>query len=128
MSGFKKFDTRSDWVERTLAGMTLDQKIGQLLHPCIQPSASEEERIEMLGGIEPGGLFLFAGSRTELQEITTWFQGRSSVPLIISADLENGAGKVVEEATKFPALMSLGATGDEQLAFEMGRAAAVEGR
>lgn len=128
MSGFKEFDTSSDWVEHILAGMTLDQKIGQLLHPCIQPSASDEERIEMLGDIEPGGLFLFAGSRKELQEITTWFQGRSSVPLIISADLENGAGKVVEEATKFPALMSLGATGDEQLAFEMGRAAAVEGR
>jgi len=128
VSGFKELDTRSDWVERILAGMTLDQKIGQLLHPCIQPSASEEERIKMLGGIEPGGLFLFAGSRTELQEITAWFQGRSSVPLIISADLENGAGQVVEDATKFPALMSLGATGDEQLAFEMGRAAAVEGR
>ncbi len=128
MSEFKKLDLKSEWVERTLAKMTLDQKIGQLLHPCIQPSASEKERVEMLDSIEPGGLFLFAGHRKELQEITDWFQGRSSIPLIISADLENGAGKVVEDATSFPALMSLGATGDEQLAFEMGRAAAVEGR
>jgi beta-N-acetylhexosaminidase len=128
VNGYKKLDTSSEWVERTLADMTLDQKIGQLLHPCIQSSAPEEERVEMLAGIEPGGLFLFAGRRDELQEISTWFQGHSAVPLVISADLENGPGKVIEDATSFPALMSLGATDDEELAFEMGRAAALEGR
>jgi beta-N-acetylhexosaminidase len=128
VSGYRELDTSSEWVERTLADMTLDQKIGQLLHPCIQPSASKEDRIEMLGGIEPGGLFLFAGSRREIQEIADWFQGHSFVPLVISADLENGAGQVVEDATSFPTLMSIGATDDEKLAFEMGRAAATEGR
>ena len=128
MRKFPKLDLNSDWVEKTLGEMTLDQKIGQLLHPCIQPSSSVEHRTEALGSVEPGGLFLFSGSRQEFLEITRWFQDRSPIPLLISADLENGAGNIVEDATRFPSLMGLAATDNAQLAYEMGRAAAVEGR
>jgi len=36
----------SEWLGRRLASMTLHQKIGQLLHPSVRPSASETERID----------------------------------------------------------------------------------
>lgn len=128
MRKFPKLDLNSNWVDKTLSEMTLDQKIGQLLHPCIQPSSPVEKRLEALGGVEPGGIFLFSGSRQQFLEITGWFQDRSPTPLVISADLENGAGNIVEDATRFPSLMGLAATDSEKLAYEMGRAAAVEGR
>ncbi len=128
MDKFPALPTTSAWVERALASLTLDQKIGQLLHPCLQPSASEEERIEALGGVEPGGMFLFSGTREAFKNTARWLQGHSAVPLIISSDLENGAGRMILDVTTFPSTMSLGATGDEHLAYEMGRAAAVEGR
>jgi len=117
-----------EWVEQTLASLTLEQKIGQLLHPALWPNVSEEDWERALGTVEPGGVFLFSGKKGEFQKATHWLQARFPVPVIISSDLENGAGYMVEDATRFPDLMSLAATDDERLAFEMGRAAAVEGR
>jgi len=128
MREFPPLPVNSEWVEQTLSNLTLDQKIGQLLHPCIRPSASEAGRDKVLGGVEPGGVFLFSGTRQQFLTSTRWFQEHSPVPLIISSDLENGAGRIVEDATTFPDLMALAATDDETLAFEMGRATAVEGR
>jgi len=120
--------TRSEWVERALASLTLEQKIGQLLHPCIHPSASEDERAEILGEVEPGGVFLFSGEKEDFQEIARWLQAHFPVPVIVSSDLESGAGYMIRDATRFPNLMSLAATDSEELACEMGCAAAVEGR
>ncbi len=128
MTALAQLHFHSDWVEQTLNKMSLDQKIGQLLHPCIHPSASETERVETLGGVEPGGLFLFSGMHDEFVAATRWFQERSAVPVIVSSDLENGAGRMIHDATTFSDLMALSATGSEELAYEMGRATAVEGR
>lgn len=131
MSEFPMLPTTSGWVEHTLAfatRMTIDQKIGQLLHPDIWPTASPDELTDMLGDVEPGGMFLHPGKTEEFQNTTRWLQARFPVPVIVSSDLECGAGRMVEDATSFPDLMSLAATDDEELAFEMGRAAAVEGR
>jgi len=118
----------SEWIEQTLANMTLDQKLGQLLHPNIWPGIPADELLDVLGDVEPGGMFLHPGKMEAFQKTTRWLQDRFPVPVIVSSDLESGAGCMVEGATCFPDLMSLAATDDEELAFEMGRAAAVEGR
>src|SRR5204863_309195 len=55
-------------------------------------------------------------------------QRRSKLPLLISADLEWGAGMRVVGATAFPMIMAAGATGDERDAYTIGRIAAIEGR
>lgn len=128
MPEFPELPLHSEWVEQTLNNLTLDQKIGQLLHPCIQPSASETERAQALGGIESGGMFIFSGNRDEFQQTTSWFQRNASIPLIFSSDLEHGAGRMILDATTFPGTMALGATDSADLAYEMGRAAAIEGR
>ena len=128
MREFSELPLHSDWVGRSLNKMSLDQMIGQLLHPCVHPSASEEERIDALGGVEPGGVFLFSGSRQQFQQTTGWFQEHSRLPIIVSSDLEHGAGRMILDATVFPGTMALAATDSEELAYEMGRAAAVEGR
>ena len=122
------FTQTSEWIEHTLAGLTMDQKIGQLLHPTIEPSISADDLADLLGDVEPGGMFLHPGKLEPFRKTTRWLRGRFPVPVIVSSDLECGAGRVVEGATSFPDLMSLAATDDEALAFEMGRATAVEGR
>jgi len=125
---FPELPLHSDWVQQTLKSMTLEQMIGQLLHPCIQPSAQEFEREQVLSCIEPGGLFLFSGTKDEFQETVRWFQERTTIPIIISSDLEHGAGRMIQDATMFPGTMALGATTCEKLAYEIGRATAIEGR
>ena len=128
MQKFPPLPLHSDWVNATLKQMTLDQKIGQLLHPCIEPSASKAEWQQSMGQVEPGGMFLSAGAREEFKRATDWLQHDTAVPLIISSDLEHGAGGMIFDATTFPCTMALGATNNPELAYEMGRAAAVEGR
>lgn len=128
MRGFPALNTTSDWVERTLASLDLDRKIGQLLHPNIWPTNSPAELAELFGDIEPGGTFLHPGQTDAFRKTSLWLQERSTLPVLVSSDLESGAGHMIEDATAFPNMMSLAATDSERLAYEMGRAAAVEGR
>lgn len=51
-----------------------------------------------------------------------------SVAPVCTADLECGAGRAVRGLTVFPDLMALGANDSEQLAYEVGRVTAIEGR
>jgi beta-N-acetylhexosaminidase len=116
------------WIDKTLNSLTLNQKIGQLLHPFLQPQKSEKEIDDFFKGVEPGGVFVFPGTMEETQIFTSRIQNRVEVPAIIAADLENGAGRVMKDATVFPDLMALAAANDEKLAYEQGKAAAMEGR
>jgi beta-N-acetylhexosaminidase len=50
------------------------------------------------------------------------------VPPLCTADLECGAGRAVLGLTVFPDLMALGANDSEDLAYEVGKATALEGR
>ncbi len=51
-----------------------------------------------------------------------------SVPPLCTADLECGAGRTVRGMTLFPDLMALGANDSEELAYDVGKATALEGR
>ena len=50
------------------------------------------------------------------------------VPPLFAADLENGCGSVIEGLTPLPFLMSLGAADDEALAYDYGKATALEAK
>ena len=128
MSEFPVPCPTSQWVEATLAALTLDQKIGQLLLPFMGTRDLDKEIAANLGDIEPAGVHILGGTMAECQAASRRLQQRYPVPLILSADLENGAGRTLEGATSFPDTMSLGATDSPELAFMTGRAAAAEGR
>ena len=116
------------WVTDTLASLTLDQKIGQLLHPHLMPEKGIDEELEKLAGIEVGGAFFFGAEKTVLQTLSQKVQSRSPVPVVVSSDLESGAGRMVADAVIFPDAMSIAATGNKELAYQIGEAAAKEGR
>lgn len=122
------------WVTRTLRKMTLEEKIGQMIAVRFT-GAFRNADSEYLRGLESlitktkiGGLILSGGEVYETAELTNAFQKLAKVPLLFSSDLERGAGTQLTNATLFPPLMSLGASGSEEQAYEMGRITAVEGR
>jgi len=78
--------------------------------------------------LEVGGIIISVGSPYDIATKLNALQRRSKLPLLISADLEWGAGMRVIGATAFPMIMSAGATGDERDAYTIGRVAALEGR
>src|SRR6266705_836769 len=78
--------------------------------------------------LEIGGLIVSVGSPLDIATKLNALQQRSRLPLLVSADLEWGAGMRVVGATAFPHIMAVGATGDPRDAYTIGAAAAVEGR
>ena len=127
------------WVEKTLASMTLDEKIGQLIIPATvgmflsqDSEAFKQARREvtefhvggyhMLGEVnilhEPAGVALFIN---RLQEL-------SKLPLWITADFEGGAGLRYIGATRLPRAMAMGATANPDLAYQAARITAEEAR
>ena len=134
------------WVERTLSGLTLRQKIGQLIMPWVlgdfapEGSPSHDRILEYIEDQGIGGVIMSVGSPTEVAAKLNDFQAHSNIPLMVAADLETGAGFRMRGAvqmpgtielggaTDFPSLMAVGATADPQLAYEMGRITAREAR
>jgi beta-N-acetylhexosaminidase len=109
-------DPDLEWVEETLAGMTLDEKIGQMIMPqYLSGSASSNLSTYHVGGF----IFLRTGKDTILSA-TNSLQGESDVPLLFSIDCEAGAGARVNEGTIFPMNMGLAATRNTDYAYQQG--------
>lgn len=115
------------WVETTLATMTLEERIGHLLCPEDQNySLSDWERI--LREVPLGSCFFARNSPQRLHECLQLIQHHSRIPVLVSSDLEHGAGVMIEGCTDFPFAMAGGAANDARLMRVMGQATAKEGR
>jgi beta-N-acetylhexosaminidase len=124
----------SGWVARTLKKMTIEEKVGQMVACRFAgsfrnaDSAYLRELNDLVVKSGVGSLILFGGEVYETAELTNAFQKRAKIPLLMASDFERGTGNQVTGATLFPPLMSLGAAGSEDLAYQMGRVTALEGR
>ena len=141
------------WVAATLEGMTLDQKVGQLIMPSFRSTylSSDSDRYDELVSLvhnqHAGGFLLFAGREPApdvllgagyargvpgqplaAASIANRLQAISALPLLNAADFETGVGFRIGGATTFPRAMAFGAAGDEALAVEAGRVTAREAR
>ncbi len=126
--------------------MTLREKIGQLIFPRISGAympvnGTEYQRVnEWIAKYAIGGVIVSHGPPLEIAAKLNTMQGMSKVPLLVTADMEHGPGQILNAGTilpyglengggtRFPPIMSLGATGDEKLAYELGRITALEAR
>ncbi|MGH9739581.1 MAG: glycoside hydrolase family 3 N-terminal domain-containing protein [Candidatus Acidiferrales bacterium] len=143
-SGLKKLP-RSDrlWVERTLAKLTLREKIGQMLMvPFFGgfQSAESDEYKAVVREVEEnrvGGLILHTANgplgihRSQVYPaaiVANELQRRSIIPLLIGADFEMGTRMRIEEGTPLPSPMSVAATGEPEFAYQAGRITALEAR
>lgn len=134
------------WAERTLDSLTLEQKAGQLIMPWVlgdfapEGSDSHERIFRYIGEQGVGGVIMSVGTPFEVAAKLNDLQAHADIPLLVAADLETGAGFRMRGAihmpgnidlggaTDFPSLMAVGATGEEDLAYEMGRITALEAR
>ncbi len=138
-------DTRS-WAQRTLVSLTLREKVGQMMMPWVigdfapEGSPSHERIMGLIRDQQIGGVIMSVGQPTEVAAKINDLQRHATVPLLVAADLETGAGfrmwgavfmpGTIElgGATNFPTLMAVGATGDASLAYRMGAITGEEAR
>ena len=121
-------------IDALIAGLSVKQKVAQLVMPFLPGSyASADDSAFLVAArwvdsLAVGGVIVSVGSPYDIAAKLNNLQLRSTLPLLVSADLEWGAGMRVTGATTFTPIMAVGATGDPLDAYTMGRAAAVEGR
>lgn len=107
------------WVESTLAGMTEEEKIGQLF--CLITYTDDEEYLKYLaGGLKVGGVMTRTMSLDELLNTVRRLQGNARIPLLISANLEAGLNQACYEGTRVACQMGIAATGDPAYAARLG--------
>lgn len=122
------------WADKQLKQMSLDEKVGQLI--CIGLNATflnedSDAYRELKRQVEQnhiGGMILFRGPVYESVILTNRMQQLSKYPLIISADLEAGAGMRFDDTVNFPWNMAVGATGNPEYARRQGEITAREAR
>src|SRR6266568_2025802 len=121
-------------VDSVLAGLTVRQSVAQLVTPWLSGSYTSlddslfQVAVRWVDSLEIGGLIVSVGSPFDIAAKLNALQRRSRLPLLVSADLEWGAGMRLVGATAFPHIMAVGATRDPRDAHTIGAAAAVEGR
>ena len=122
------------WVDQTLAGLSLREKIGQLIQIRVRgkflnrQSPEFQALKETIQQCRVGGVVLFAGNIYESTVLLNELQFISDLPLLVSADFERGASFRIEDTTSFPWTMAIGATGSEEFAYQEGMITAQESR
>jgi beta-N-acetylhexosaminidase len=133
----------SRWARKTLGTMTLREKIGQLLMVPVfgeftsSDSPAYKELRHQIDDNAVGGLIISTARgplglrRSQVYPTVALLndlQRASKVPLLVGADFENGTRMRLEEGTSLPSPMAIAATGEPQLAYEAGKALALEAR
>ena len=128
--------TLRDPVEITLMGMSLRQKVGQMVMPGL-PLDSDgapvttmtPELRDLVSTVQPGGFILFGQNIVSVEQVrrlVSDLHASVPIPLIVATDQEGGIVRRVVPgagmpATPIPSARIVGAAGDAALAFQLGR-------
>ncbi len=130
-------DAARTWIEQTLAGLTLRQKVGQMTSAWVlgdYTSTSDPSYVEVRRWVEEdgvGGITMSLGTPIEVAAKLNDLQRLARIPMLVHSDLEPNLGRLeggifapytygAGSATVVPANMAIGATGDTALARRAG--------
>jgi len=122
------------WANEQLRKMSLEEKIGQLISVGVnatflnQDSDAYRTLKHHIEDNKVGGIILFRGPVYESVILVNRMQQLARYPLLISADLEAGAGMRFDDTVNFPWNMAVGATGNPEYARRQGEITAREAR
>src|ERR1044071_7010249 len=122
------------WANEQLRKMSIEEKIGQLISVGINATFLNQDS-EAFGELrhqvevnKVGGIILFRGPVYESVIPVNRMQQLARYPLLISSDLEAGAGMRFDDTVNFPWNMAVGATGNSEYARRQGAITAREAR
>lgn len=115
------------WIEDTIAGMTLEEKIGQLFVLLkAQPGVNSTQIQTAVNESHQGGLRWQGGNREQVYEQNSIFQAASKIPLLIAANCDDGGNGCLPEGTFVATAAEAGAGNDLDTAYHTGLVAARE--
>ncbi len=125
------YEGNATWAEARLTQMSLDEKLGQLFMVAAYSNkgkAHEAEILKLVKDEHIGGLIFFQGGPARQARLTNIYQQGAKTPLMIAMDAEWGLAMRLDSTFKFPWPMTVGATLDSNLAYQMGKEIALHCR
>ncbi len=122
--------TDSDLARSIVQGMTLDQKLGQMVIVEFYGATLNSDLAQMIQGNRIGGVLIEnkngnAQTRDQLVTLNKAMQGQAHIPLFISTDFEGGIVNELRLITgERQSESAIGATGNPQVAYNAGHSAA----
>ena len=120
-------ENQFQWVEDTIAGMTLDEKLGQLFVLLkATPGVNEDDIKTSLSVSHQGGLRWQGGDKETVYLQNTTFQRHSKIPLLIAANCDDGGNGCLPEGTFVATAAECGAGEGTENAYHLGLVAGRE--
>ena len=124
---FDLSEAQADWVRQTLAGMSTQEKAGQLF--CVMGQDYDPETLrQMTAQGRIGGILFRPEPAERIRSRYAPLDAAARIPLLKAANLEEGGTGGLSDGTLFGWPMLTAATDDLQTAERFGRVCAVEGR
>ncbi len=131
---FRPSEKAQKWADKQMKKMSVDEKIGQLVHVGINAkffNQTSPEFLELKRQVvenKVGGIIVFVGGVYETVHLMNRMQELAATPLLISSDFETGVAMRFTDTTNFPWNMAIAATGNPEFARREGIIAARESR
>ena len=110
------------WVDSVYKSMNLDEKIGQLFMPVVEPNNRYKAKLnDYIRNQKVGGLLFSKGTLSQQAELINYAQSITKTPLFIAADAEWGLSMRLSDAPDFPKNMVLGAITNDTLLYLYGK-------
>ena len=143
----------SRWADRIIKKMSRRDKVAQMIFHVVRPNFLNRDHEyyaylkNLIQDVKLGGMHVWTSPTYDMAYLLNQYQSWAEVPLLVSADMERGAGTVVLRelfsgrqgktpmpeyisggGVPFPPQMALGATRSPELAYQMGWVTAREAR
>lgn len=111
---------QEEQVEKMLENMSVEDLCGQLI--CLSAGREKSEGYEkMVQRVHPGGIFVSGVTREHIKYLTDAINSCTEIPVIVAADIENGAGCCIPGEHVLPEPMAWGACDNVDLIRKTGR-------
>ena len=101
----KQYTVDSD-IEALVNELSLEELCGQVLNMRIGRETTLEEVEAIAKRVHPGGFFVSGVTAEWIKQLTDIINKHSRIPVIVSADIEHGAGCCLKGAPLLPEPMS----------------------
>lgn len=118
-------DEKEKWVNETLAGLSTEEKIGQMFCP-IGGNMEEDFLKKFLEEFKPGAMLYRPMPAAEVQKTHRFLQQNSRIPMLFGANLESGGNGICADGTYFARPMQVAATDNPVQAYRLGAIAGKE--
>ncbi|NCD70999.1 glycoside hydrolase family 3 N-terminal domain-containing protein [Mucilaginibacter agri] len=118
----------NQWVEKSYKKLSRRQKIAQLMVLRLSEKRGKDvvffdkEVGEYIKKYKVGSVCLFQGNSIDQAKVLNNLQSESKLPLLVCIDGETGLGMRFGDVTPFPDQLTIGATGDADIAYQIGKA------